>query len=59
MTELKPCPFCGSSDVYMRELTDYRNYAFRGIFCNGCQSFHVAWISDENRMLLWNMRVKE
>lgn len=56
---LKPCPFCGSSDVFMRELTNYSNYAFKGIFCNGCQTFHVAWISDENRIESWNRRVRE
>lgn len=56
MTDLKPCPFCGSSDVSMREITNYSNYAFKGIFCNGCKTFHVAWISDENRIESWNRR---
>jgi len=59
MTDLKPCPFCGSSDVSMREITNYCNYAFKGIFCNGCQTFHVAWKSDENRIESWNRRVGE
>ena len=56
---LKPCPFCGSSDVRMREITNYRDFAFKGIFCDGCSTFHVAWISDENRVESWNRRVGE
>jgi len=57
--ELKPCPFCGSSDVRMREITDYCHFAFKGIFCDGCSTFHVAWISDKNRIESWNRRAKE
>ena len=56
---LKPCPFCGSSDVYMRALTDFQNYDFRGIYCHGCSTFHVAWVSDENRIESWNRRAEE
>lgn len=56
MTELKPCPFCGSSDVHLCEATNYRDYSFKGIYCKGCETFHVAWISDENRINAWNRR---
>lgn len=57
--ELKPCPFCGSSDVQLYEMTNYRDYAFAGIYCKGCKTYHVAWGSDENRINAWNRRVKE
>ena len=54
---LKPCPFCGSSDVYMREITNYRDYALRGIYCRGCGMFCANWKNDEHRIKTWNRRV--
>lgn len=49
MTELKPCPFCGSSDLYIYQLSD-------GIRCNNC----MAKITDcEDWKDRWNRRVEE
>lgn len=56
---LKPCPFCGSTDVKMSESTNYRDYAFRGVYCCNCGMFCMAGGNDENRVKMWNRRVKE
>lgn len=43
MTDLKPCPFCGSTDLELdKEVTDYRTFCFSGIFCHGCHVFVIA-----------------
>lgn len=57
MTDLKPCPHCGSSDVCLHEVTNYRDYAFKGILCNGCNTFLIIGKNDEYRTELWNRRV--
>ena len=37
MSELKPCPFCGSSRVESSYKTDDE------LFCNDCSSFSAIW----------------
>ena len=56
MTELECCPHCGSPDVCLHEVTNYRDYAFKGILCNGCDTFLIIGKNDEHRIELWNRR---
>ena len=57
MTELKPCPFCGSTDV---QLIEYRSEVT--ITCKDCN----VWVdhmfdamTKEQAIELWNRRVNE
>lgn len=36
MNELKPCPFCGSSDVSIEPLASISNQALRRVLCQDC-----------------------
>ena len=55
---LKPCPFCGSSDVEMEDHEE--GY---GILCRNCGVWATSglwWFNDSKDAIeLWNRRVKE
>ena len=56
MTELKPCPFCGSKNIDLREIDDaiFKYY----VKCNAC---HVS-MADQNKPNIfkrWNNRIKD
>ena len=63
MTELKPCPFCGSEDVKLR------HYKVNGcdwwyVTCNQCRiaidpMFWNNYVSREEAIEIWNKRVRE
>lgn len=60
MTELKPCPFCGSTDVHLIE--NDRGKSEVSITCKDCN----VWVdhlfnamSREEAIALWNRRVSE
>ena len=38
MNELKPCPFCGSTDIYETYSEEYLGTKNPEIFCNTCKS---------------------
>lgn len=55
MTDLKPCPFCKSTDL------EYRSYdvSRRAIHCNNCRIW-IAYPSDDKKLEeAWNRRVEE
>ena len=59
MTELKPCPFCGSAEVHIINEGTQSEYS---IVCDNC---HV-WVdhlfdamSEREAIELWNRRAKE
>ena len=62
MDELKPCPFCGSEDVWYFEerLHIMGNAYLMGVKCRNCGG---AWISSDKRkctndaVRAWNRRV--
>ena len=61
MTELKPCPFCGSK---VETPTPYSGPIGRYVFCPNCHlSVYHGFCRDEdsyNELIkLWNRRVKE
>ena len=37
MSELKPCPFCGSTDIYETYTEEYSGTKNPEIFCNTCK----------------------
>lgn len=52
--ELKPCPFCGSSDVVLQNLTDEDdNY----VSCNSCEVQQIATHTRDMAIKAWNRRV--
>lgn len=53
MTELKPCPFCGSDDVHVR---NYRG--FESVECLSCL-VKVFQIEGDEPETYWNRRAKE
>ena len=58
MTELKPCPFCGSTDVEIRN--DERDCCYiQCLVCDAWVSTGVFEPSYEDIVELWNRRVKE
>ena len=56
MTEnLKPCPFCGSDNVYLR--CDYQGILY--IECSACRANTYIYTPNEDKALLlqkWNRR---
>lgn len=61
MTELRPCPFCGSTDVRI-------GYMGVGFFdtatvvcneCGVCLSSDKHMLETEDAEMLWNRRVEE
>lgn len=61
MTELKPCPFCGSKFVQCTQDT----YGHWGVEClaRGCHAYltNAKWVNENKEMAieLWNRRVDE
>jgi len=58
MTELKPCPFCGSKEV---EYSDYvPGTDVMGIVCSGCGiTFVPTAYCEDTAIEEWNRRVEE
>ena len=61
MTELKPCPFCGSNDVHLLNAACPEGDQW-SVTCKDCN----VWVdhmfdamSKEEAIELWNKRVKE
>lgn len=63
MTELKPCPFCGSTDVSISELKEkLSNGAERFFFaveCEECNFFGPESFQKEGAANVWNTRASE
>lgn len=60
-TELKPCPFCGSSDVRIDKETvgPFGELFYCALFCNDCNSVAAYGVfHDEVKAIeAWNRRV--
>ncbi len=54
MTELKPCPFCGSSELDTNCDKYYNNVVF--VECNICSSRGSARYSEKDAIAAWNCR---
>lgn len=56
MTDLKPCPFCGSSDIGA-----YENYSMCAIevVCQECGAIIRSYGNLDNAIKRWNTRVNE
>ena len=70
IADLKPCPFCGSKDLYSSDYNDYPlydYYVFHAtvdiIQCNVCKAtialFDVEGLSREKLVEKWNKRAKD
>ena len=60
MTELKPCPFCGSTDVHLLACINIREPE-KMIFCMKCGAGMISgWFKEEDERLIemWNRRMK-
>lgn len=55
--KLKPCPFCGSSDVY---LGCVKHLQYEYIYCHGCHIEFSNISMDETEPITkaWNRRLK-
>ena len=65
MAELKPCPFCGSSQIYETHTRYYNNEDTACVFCNACKTVVILednegeGINDQTRKAAreaWNTR---
>lgn len=57
MSELKPCPFCGSTDL---EIDDVPGTDAYGVICCGCGISMVPTAFDKECAIEeWNRRVSE
>ncbi len=56
---LRPCPFCGSSNIHTDNLiVDYRSPVSYYVSCQDCQSQGPrSFVSEVNAVALWNKRV--
>lgn len=59
--ELKPCPFCGSTQVYFRMMGDYPNGdPVPAILCSDCHiivKYYDNELNNEQIFAAWNYRV--
>lgn len=56
MTDLYPCPLCGSSDVHAEKNEWAHLYAW-GFRCNGCDTeFKLNTVTRDKAMEKWNNR---
>lgn len=51
--KLKPCPFCGNSDIYLA------GYSVYWCECKNCKAETGAHNTKESAIESWNMRVEE
>lgn len=57
MSDLKPCPFCGSDDVYV-PMTDSRiDWYF--VWCPGCCFAGPGRTKGQDAIEAWNRRAKD
>lgn len=54
MTELRPCPFCGSSDVAVEHASGSGSY--RAVWCYQCESQGPSKRDDDAAAYAWNRR---
>lgn len=58
-TKLKPCPFCGSENVWIAE--NRMDYLFIGysVHCNGC-GVETSYTKDKDKAIeRWNRRAEK
>ena len=53
--ELKPCPFCGGSELDVREV-DSATGKRHSVFCGSCWAFGPAETTEKQAMTEWNSR---
>ena len=53
MKELKPCPFCGSTDIWIM------NDPYFWCWCIGCGVETLTYYTKEELIKAWNTRVEE
>ena len=53
MKGLKPCPFCGSTDIRIM------NNPYFWCWCNGCGVETMTYYTEEELIKVWNTRVEE
>ncbi len=53
--ELKPCPFCGSTNLEVMEIDE----GYAAIACGTCDAFGPMGLGDEGASLEWNQRAFE
>lgn len=58
MTGAKPCPFCGSDDLYSFDYPFTRKPGIRGCFvkCRGCGAESGKYETVEDALKAWNER---
>ena len=56
MTELKPCPFCGSNKVSLNHCGLEKGVVF--VMCDVCCSFGPNGVHDEDAAKKWNRRAE-
>jgi Lar family restriction alleviation protein len=53
--ELKPCPFCGSSDIRVGGETNDLTY----VWCGNCQCETDVYMTAGRAIRVWNARIKQ
>ena len=51
--DLKPCPFCGSDEIYITWYEQNKKYS---IGCNNCPVDMFGYETDEEAAKAWNKR---
>ena len=62
MEGLKPCPFCGGTNIHVEyEIDDFGNEKWSYICCYDCLAsfFQQEAICDEDNIKAWNRRAGE
>lgn len=53
--KLKPCPFCGSQNVYVAQPNEIRYF----IACGNCEASSGYFPKEQRAIKAWNKRVTE
>ena len=61
MKKLKPCPFCGSSDVHYYYYKSEKQFYNLHIMCAGCNAYFISAgaVNDDDLIAAWNKRADE
>ena len=60
MSLLKPCPFCGSTEAYLRRSTDQDDCTFVHVECRNCRAKSAdKWFSRGNDCPLFYQEIRD
>ena len=57
--KLKPCPFCGSEEIYISQRTDIYHKPTYAVWCGGCGVRTEDYTRKQYVIRVWNRRTPD